>query len=266
MHKRRTPGYSVIAGDMQFAAAGGTSCKAVPSPTLVALFMDDDGASDDLLGFAIARKRCDADPPQRARFLLNALSFPAASAPPMELPVGHDAPVGFGKFASLTMLAVARDDAGYVAWCRRNTRGPAMARFVAFCAQYEAALRTWRMRLPPDAPSNVAPFQDFCWLDFGVDADCEYEYVVVPVRLARGSGARVMDAQSAVKMHVRTPPLGPVRFNMGVAGSRAYARKFGYAAAPSAEARAWLGNGMETLLLEFIARAHGDAHALYMAI
>ena len=117
----------------------------------------------------------------------------------------------------------------------------------------------------PDAPSNIAPIQKFLWWDarFGPEPGGSVTYQVFPVR---GSAqAPLVDEALGVTVAVNLPPhvvdgVGTF-FNRAVLSSQAFERKLKGMGAPSAAAltpaqvldlRAWLANGMETVIPQFL--------------
>lgn len=113
------------------------------------------------------------------------------------------------------------------------------------------------------------PFQSFLWGDYTAKTRHSYTYRVValrgkPKRLDQGEEVevRVDTEDDAAEKHA-------VFFNRGVAGSQAYARKFGDRApddVPGGEAWRWLSRGLEEGLLAFIGQARGERYALRAAL
>lgn len=127
--------------------------------------------------------------------------------------------------------------------------------------------------LPPGTPlpTSEHPLQTFQWGDYTAWPGAGYRYRVVP---AYGSpGLLTLDDASATTVEVTTEreegdiagggrARHDVYFNRGVAGSQAYARKFGKVkpdpADPGSKQMRWLSRGLFEALLGFIRRAAGD--------
>lgn len=110
------------------------------------------------------------------------------------------------------------------------------------------------------------PVQGFLWQDFTATPGAEYTYRVVA--LAGQPGALVeqpgLDVACKIRTEAETGPKHSVWFNRGIAGSQAYARKFGTAtpASVGSKAEKWLSRGLEEALLAFIARAKDSSFGL----
>lgn len=122
----------------------------------------------------------------------------------------------------------------------------------------------------PDGPigSNDNPIQAFQWGDYGVEPGQLLTYRVFTVR---GTPELPRLGAHPVTLKVRTERSDDGRhgiyFNRGVAGSQAYARKFGRESPLRVpEARTWLSRGLEEGALEFIGRAQGAGWALHGAL
>jgi hypothetical protein len=110
------------------------------------------------------------------------------------------------------------------------------------------------------------PIQGFLWQDFTAQPGVEYTYRVValkgqPGALVEHPGLQV---QCKIKTEAETGPTHSVWFNRGIAGSQAYARKFGTATPQSVgtKAQKWLSRGLEEALLAFIASAKDKTFSL----
>jgi phosphatidylserine/phosphatidylglycerophosphate/cardiolipin synthase-like enzyme len=119
-------------------------------------------------------------------------------------------------------------------------------------------------------PTSEHPIQSFQWGDYTAKPGRVYRYKVVPVY---GRPKRIeLDAASATVVEITTeaeqgPPGGSRRtahdiyFNRGVAGSQAYARKFGKSkpdeSDPGSAQMKWLSRGLFEGLTGFIGRAAG---------
>ncbi len=137
------------------------------------------------------------------------------------------------------------------------------------------------------ATSDKCPVQTFQWADYAAAPFSDYVYRVAPVY----GTPKALKPGDAVEVAVRTESTDDgehgVFFNRGVAGSQAYAKKFGalrrwYLAAsngrvtwqefirpeddPSGEAWRWLSRGLEEAMLAFIAQATGPQHKIRGAV
>ena len=134
--------------------------------------------------------------------------------------------------------------------------------------------------LPPGTPvpTSEHPVQSFQWADYTVRPGTRYAYRVVPA-YGKPKLLTLADALST-KIAVRCEsPMGraaeagdnalahDVWFNRGVAGSQAYARKFGKQkpdqTQPLSEQMAWLSRGLFEALIAFIGKASGEDAADY---
>jgi phosphatidylserine/phosphatidylglycerophosphate/cardiolipin synthase-like enzyme len=126
----------------------------------------------------------------------------------------------------------------------------------------------------PDHSSHLNPFQEFVWGDYTLDPGSEYEYLVEarygkPGALSTGASLKI-----AVRTESETGDAQDVFFNLGVAGSQAYARRFTPRGASrpdppaKAGARAWtfLSRGLAEAMQGFIAQANGPRFALRAAV
>jgi phosphatidylserine/phosphatidylglycerophosphate/cardiolipin synthase-like enzyme len=118
-------------------------------------------------------------------------------------------------------------------------------------------------------PTSEHPIQSFQWGDYTAKPATTYDFTVIP---AYGQPKLLdLDRDSATTVRITTEPeVGPgpkgetrhnVYFNRGVAGSQAYARKFGKTAPdetkPDSEQMKWLSRGLFEALIGFIGRAAG---------
>ncbi len=126
--------------------------------------------------------------------------------------------------------------------------------------------------LPPGTPvpTSEHPIQSFQWGDYTAKPGTTYRYRVVP---AYGSSKLLqLDDESATTVEITTESevdrsrtaraVGhDIHFNRGVAGSQAYARKFGRRkpdeSEPDSNQMQWLSRGLFEALLGFIGRAAG---------
>lgn len=112
------------------------------------------------------------------------------------------------------------------------------------------------------------PVQDFQWSDFTAKPGHTYTYRVVAMR---GTPTELV-ASDEVAVTVTAQPVDSgihsVVFNRGVAGSQAYARKFGNKPPDEAGPAAfdWLSRGLVEALLAFIGQAKGSGFGLRAAL
>jgi phosphatidylserine/phosphatidylglycerophosphate/cardiolipin synthase-like enzyme len=118
----------------------------------------------------------------------------------------------------------------------------------------------------PDGPFSTRenPLQAFQWGDYTVQPGQPIRY---RVSMATGAPGHVVLSAPAVEVEVATEPSDDgqhgVWFNRGIAGSQAYARKFGGVSPLGVpDAQTWLSRGLGEALLDFIARAQGPDQAL----
>jgi len=115
-----------------------------------------------------------------------------------------------------------------------------------------------------DFSSDQAPIQKFYWWDARIntkDRGSNFTYRVIPVT---GSPASLqLDEASAGTLPVRVPEVTEngitTHFNRAVVSSQAFQKQFPELKTASQQkaARAWLGNGMEQAVPEFLAQAGG---------
>jgi phosphatidylserine/phosphatidylglycerophosphate/cardiolipin synthase-like enzyme len=132
--------------------------------------------------------------------------------------------------------------------------------------------------LPPGTPMPTSehPVQSFQWGDYTAKSGHTYEYRVVPV-YGKPKLLELDDASSTTVRITTEPEQGrasddgqaahDIYFNRGVAGSQAYARKFGKTkpdeAQPDSEQMVWLSRGLFEALTNFIKLAAGTDAADY---
>ncbi len=125
-------------------------------------------------------------------------------------------------------------------------------------------------------PTSEHPIQSFQWGDYTAKPETTYRYKVVP---AYGKPKMIeLDDASATTVEITTEaeqgnsandnrPIHDIYFNRGVAGSQAYARKFGKTKPeenePESEQMKWLSRGLFEALIGFISRAAGNDAADY---
>src|SRR5262249_33829796 len=127
-------------------------------------------------------------------------------------------------------------------------------------------------------PTSEHPVQSFQWGDYTARPGVRYAYRVVPVlgkpkllTLAEDRQAALQVTTESEKGTVQDVAGSPIRhdvwFNRGVAGSQAYAHKFGRKHPdendPASEQMAWLSRGLFEALVAFIGRAGGADAADY---
>ena len=115
-----------------------------------------------------------------------------------------------------------------------------------------------------DFPSNEAPIQKFYWWDARIDTKDRghsFTYRVVPVT-GKPSSLNLLDAQAA-EIVVEVPEVEEQgitsHFNRAVVSSQAFSKQFPNISTPAQQkaARAWLANGMELAVPQFLDRAAG---------
>lgn len=136
------------------------------------------------------------------------------------------------------------------------------------------SMRTFEATMPnPPVGSLVStnehPVQSFSWGDYTAKPGHSYAYQIVP---KYGTPTNMRDGPSlTVDISTLSEDLGEhaIFFNRGVAGSQAYARKFGNIApddikdpATRTLAFQWLSRGLEEAMLKFIGQANSADHAL----
>lgn len=124
-------------------------------------------------------------------------------------------------------------------------------------------------------PTSEHPIQTFQWGDYTAKPDTTYEFKVIPVygkpQLLK------LDQDSATTIEITTEAeqggadadktTHDIYFNRGVAGSQAFARKFGKTELdeddPASEPMVWLSRGLFEALIKFIGLAAGQDAADY---
>lgn len=146
-------------------------------------------------------------------------------------------------------------------------------------AYWLRGFRTFEATEPNPPPGTLVstmehPVQAFNWGDYTAKPDHRYTYTVYPVY---GTPANLkMGPEVPITVETSDPEQGDhaVYFNRGVAGSQAYARKFGnlspadLADDPVKQAAAyrWLSRGLEEAILAFIGQAKGPRFALRASV
>jgi phosphatidylserine/phosphatidylglycerophosphate/cardiolipin synthase-like enzyme len=115
-----------------------------------------------------------------------------------------------------------------------------------------------------DFPSNEAPIQKFYWWDARIDTKdrgTSFSYRVTPV-IGPAASRRLLEGESS-SIEVRIPEVEEqgitTHFNRAVVSSQAFEKQFPdlSTAAHQKAARAWLANGMERAVPDFLGRASG---------
>jgi len=131
--------------------------------------------------------------------------------------------------------------------------------------------------VPPGTPMPTSehPIQSFQWGDYTAEPQTTYRYRVVP---AYGEPKLIaLDDASGTTVEITTEaeqgrsgdhgqPVHDIYFNRGVAGSQAYARKFGKTkpdeTEPYSDQMKWLSRGLFEALTKFIERASSEDYKL----
>lgn len=110
------------------------------------------------------------------------------------------------------------------------------------------------------------PVQGFLWQDFTANPGSDYTYKVVALKGQPGALVEhvALQVQCKIKTEAEIGKTHSVWFNRGIAGSQAYARKFGTStpASVGSKAEKWLSRGLEEALLAFIASARDKSFSL----
>lgn len=113
------------------------------------------------------------------------------------------------------------------------------------------------------------PIQGFLWSDFTARVGSRYSYRVVAMRGEPGDLVEGESVSVQIAMEREDSGKHAVYFNRGVAGSQAYARKFGNRQpdeVPDRAAWRWLSRGLFRNLLDFIHQASGPRFSLRAAV
>jgi len=171
----------------------------------------------------------------------------------------------------LTLTAYAGTNGVHLAWdadesLRANLLGFAIKRFGGSHpegAWLQGGIGFPQQEHPPGdfLDTHLAPIQAFRWGDYTARPGTEYRYELTPM-FAPWDGLQPGDtvATTVTTETVDLPPHS-VAFNRAVAASQAYSRRFGDDDPhDNADARAWLGRGLDDFIVGYIARAGaGDA-------
>lgn len=134
------------------------------------------------------------------------------------------------------------------------------------------SFKTFQEVDPNPAPGTLvstqeAPIQDFLWGDYTACPNHQYTYKIVPVY----GTPKNMILGTPVEIDISTENEDnqehAIYFNRGVAGSQAYARKFGNKPPSVAgpEAYKWLSRGLEEAILAYIGQAKGKTYSIRAA-
>ena len=115
-----------------------------------------------------------------------------------------------------------------------------------------------------DFPSNEAPIQKYYWWDARIntkDRGSSFKYRVIPVRGEPSSLSLLQDQACEIEVKVPTVEVEGItsHFNRAVVSSQAFSKQFPDISTPALQkaARAWLANGMEQAVPQFLDRAAG---------
>ena len=176
-------------------------------------------------------------------------------------------PVAVRSYQSPTLVLLAYD------WPAGDDREDFLGFAIERTPGFDGAAQSW---LPnrigfngpkpdqSDFPSNEAPIQKFYWWDARIDTKdrgSSFSYRVVPVTGSPGA-LNLMDALAGT-ITVRVPEVEEngitSHFNRAVVSSQAFSKQFPdlKTASQQKAARAWLANGMEQEVPQFLDRAAG---------
>jgi phosphatidylserine/phosphatidylglycerophosphate/cardiolipin synthase-like enzyme len=176
-------------------------------------------------------------------------------------------PVAVRSFTSPTLVLLAFD--WPVGDGRKDFLGFAIARSPGFDGEQKSWLPNRIGFNGPkpdqsDIPSNEAPIQKFYWWDARIDTKDRgnsFSYTIVPVTGTADS--LQLNTAEAGQLTVKVPQTEEngivTHFNRAVVSSQAFTKQFPKLDTPSLQkaARAWLGNGMEQAVPQFLDRAAG---------
>jgi phosphatidylserine/phosphatidylglycerophosphate/cardiolipin synthase-like enzyme len=178
-------------------------------------------------------------------------------------------PVIVQSYQSPTLVLLAFD------WPAGNGRPDFLGFAILRTPGFAGALHGWLPnRIGFDGPkpdrsdfsSNEAPIQKFYWWDARIDTKDRgtiFTYRITPV-VGPAGALRLLDGESAAT-DVRIPEVEEqgitTHFNRAVVSSPAFQKQFPDLSTPARQkaARAWLANGMELAVSEFLGRASGKA-------
>ena len=121
-----------------------------------------------------------------------------------------------------------------------------------------------------DLPSDKSPIQKFLWWDARIDDEdrgAKFVYRAAPV-IGTDSDNRVLDASgTSLEVEIPMPIQGRIGtyFNRAVVSSQAFSKKFSGSLEGERlqKALAWLGNGLESAIPEFLSGSPGAEGAIY---
>ena len=185
----------------------------------------------------------------------------------MIAPQGAFMPVAGRAFTSPTLVLLAFD------WPEGKGRKDFLGFAIERTPGFDNAEKSW---LPnrigfngpksdqSDFPSNEAPIQKFYWWDARIDTKDrgnEFSYRVIPVTGSPGNlGLNDADGKKIDVQIPHTEENGiTTHFNRAVVSSQAFSKQFPELSTASEQkaARAWLANGMEQAVPQFLDRAAG---------
>ena len=132
---------------------------------------------------------------------------------------------------------------------------------------------TFEINAPSHSPGTLVstwenPVQDFNWADYTVKPSHKYTYIIVPVRGTPGNLVHDKGIEVTISTEDEDQGEHAVFFNRAVAGSQAYARKFGNVAPDQVGPPAfkWLSRGLVEAMVEFINQAKDKNWGLYASV
>jgi phosphatidylserine/phosphatidylglycerophosphate/cardiolipin synthase-like enzyme len=113
------------------------------------------------------------------------------------------------------------------------------------------------------------PLQSFMWADMTTRLAHTYTYRVIAMRGKPGALKEAEEVSVRISMEDEDVSKHAVYFNRGVAGSQAYARKFGNkrpTEVPDNKAWEWLSRGLAEAIIKFVGQAKGNGFGLRASI
>ena len=113
------------------------------------------------------------------------------------------------------------------------------------------------------------PLQGFFWADMTTRRAHKYTYRVIAMRGKPGALEESEEVSVRIDMEDEDEGTHSVYFNRGVAGSQAYARKFGNkrpTEVPNGHAWVWLSRGLAEAIINFVGQAKGKGFGLRASI
>jgi phosphatidylserine/phosphatidylglycerophosphate/cardiolipin synthase-like enzyme len=174
-------------------------------------------------------------------------------------------------FLSPTLVLLAFD------WAAGKNRDDFLGFAIERRPGFAGAARSWlpnRLTFdgpsPTDSPSDVSPVQKFMWWDARIDDHDRgktFTYTIFPATGSPGAVERVTSAAASVKVKLPPAEVGHIGtyFNRAVVSSQAFVREFGTkpTGAKLDRALAWLANGMEQVVPEFLDTTQSIGGAIY---